>query len=780
MNNQGWNRAGARAWAACAAFVLLSLLTWCPTRQAEAQAVPIALEVRANPDPAAPGDIIRYTVHLANSSATTPSGAIVLRANIPQYATVEERPNSYTASGTRFGSYVEWRFADLAPGESYTRQLTVRVDNTAVNPPPPDGTVLTLEVTATASGTTYTKSASTVVRTAPLDFDLSIQQSQGRVAPGATLVYELRFANIASSARPAVLRVPVPAGTTFVSASEGGLEQGGAAQWDLGTLSPGFSDRRFLALRVAANAQLGTFIRADAELKGDAAGPSLVRVSEVALVAANANLQLHLAAAPDPVSAGERLVYKLFVSNRNGNTPSGDFEVVVNIPKKATVVNRPGSYTASGTRFGNYVLWRFSSLEPGASDVVQFTVELDNSAAQPPPPDGTLLVANAYVNGPGATSASCVVNVESAPALDLALGLESSVVAPGANLTYRLSFGNAGSADIPSVLRLPVPEGTSFVSATGGGTEHDGVVEWPLGSLAHEFADFRTATFKVADGSPAGTFVVAEAELRDDGQPGSLVRRKALATVAASNTLSLAVSATPELVVGGSVVIYKMVLTNTSEMVPTEALELTVNIPEYATVTERPGSYTASGTRFGDTITYRYASLAPRAVAMSQFTVTIDSTATHPPPRNGTVIHSDVTVGRLRFDTDLLVGTTVGSGEPGGGGSSGSDGGAGTGGADAGAGGADAGAGGADAGEDDGSTAADPDAGPDDGEDDGGTGDDEEAGDGGAEPAEAAGCSCSTAAQDPVSSLFSTLLGVALVYGARRRRRPRALANGPA
>jgi uncharacterized repeat protein (TIGR01451 family) len=57
-------------------------------------------------------------------------------------------------------------------------------------------------------------------------------------------------------------------------------------------------------------------------------------------------------------------------------------------------------------------------------------------------------------------------------------------VASGANLTYTITYGNTGAAAANGVvIRDPVPAGTTFVSATGGGTESGGVVTWNIGTI---------------------------------------------------------------------------------------------------------------------------------------------------------------------------------------------------------------------------------------------------------------------------------------------------------
>jgi uncharacterized repeat protein (TIGR01451 family) len=56
----------------------------------------------------------------------------------------------------------------------------------------------------------------------------------------------------------------------------------------------------------------------------------------------------------------------------------------------------------------------------------------------------------------------------------------------GDNITYTITYGNTGSSDaLSTVITDPVPAGTTFVSATGGGTYLAGVVTWNIGTVTH-------------------------------------------------------------------------------------------------------------------------------------------------------------------------------------------------------------------------------------------------------------------------------------------------------
>lgn len=82
-----------------------------------------------------------------------------------------------------------------------------------------------------------------------------------------------------------------------------------------------------------------------------------------------------------------------------------------------------------------------------------------------------------------------------------------ATVAAGGQLTYTITYGNTGGAGATGVvIRETLPAGTTFVSATGGGTESGGVVTWNVGSLGAGVTG-QTVSFTVAVTATSGEIV---------------------------------------------------------------------------------------------------------------------------------------------------------------------------------------------------------------------------------------------------------------------------------
>ncbi|MCK5377118.1 MAG: DUF11 domain-containing protein [Acidobacteria bacterium] len=95
-----------------------------------------------------------------------------------------------------------------------------------------------------------------------------------------------------------------------------------------------------------------------------------------------------------------------------------------------------------------------------------------------------------------------------------------ATVAPGSALTYTITYGNSGGADATNVvIRDTVPTGTTFVSATDGGTEAGGVVTWNIGTVGTGVVG-QTVSFTVTVTAPAGATVANDSyTIEGDGIP---------------------------------------------------------------------------------------------------------------------------------------------------------------------------------------------------------------------------------------------------------------------
>ncbi|MCH7415938.1 DUF11 domain-containing protein, partial [Belliella sp. R4-6] len=155
----------------------------------------------------------------------------------------------------------------------------------------------------------------------------------------------------------------LPAGTAFVSADNGGVNDSGTVNWNLGTLAAGASVELNLVLSTEASLEAGTIISniaiVDSPTDGD--GPKESDPEDVTVETA-ADLAIMKSAASATVLAGENISYTITVSN---NGPSDALDVMVSdmLPAGTTFVSADnGGMNDSGT-----VNWNLGTLAAGGS-----------------------------------------------------------------------------------------------------------------------------------------------------------------------------------------------------------------------------------------------------------------------------------------------------------------------------------------------------------------------------------------------------------------------------
>ncbi|MBI3072170.1 MAG: DUF11 domain-containing protein [Deltaproteobacteria bacterium] len=155
----------------------------------------------------------------------------------------------------------------------------------------------------------------------------------------------------------------------------------------------------------------------------------------------------------------------------------------------ATHLNR--STSALGTR----VMWLSGNLDGNAAQGKvtyltghQYPTTLPISASAQT--NGSRLFLQSLLD-PGCTTA--------VPSPTLTFTKSAPAYTNGSSITFTISYGNtAGGTAEGAVIKDAIPAGTTFVSATGGGTFASGVVTWTLGDLAPGASGSVSVTVSVA------------------------------------------------------------------------------------------------------------------------------------------------------------------------------------------------------------------------------------------------------------------------------------------
>jgi len=521
-------------------------------------AAQVSLEVTANPDPALNGDQIEVLLHVSNQSG-------IAQANLTVELDVPAGLNSFPETaisdsgdclGGSFAASCEateilrWTLPALAAGDARRLSLPPVVAAATVA-----GTVIPFNARVLQNAALIDEATASVTVAAASPLDLTLGASANPASPGEEFDYQLNFGNNGNSTLVNIsARLTLPAGTSFVSADDGGVFSAGRVEWNLAALPPALGTTRRARVRVDAATPNASLLAATAEI--EASGGVQSRASETTRVATGYPLLLGVVANPDPVKINsEGVEVELTASNR-GEVALFDVTLEMRIPAGVASTSEQ-HITASGDCLGGsfsascepteLVRWVIGSLAAGEG----VTVVLPHTVAAATLP-GTVIPfrGRATATGGSLTDASASVLVEATPRLDLALNLDRDPLSLGVPLTYTLVFGNESSTTSPdTALELQLPPGAQLLAASNGGSLSGGFVRWALGALPPRAGDVRWARVQLPAGGLSGELVrPVAARLRDasaildEARATALARRRA----GAGNPLRAAIRANPD------------------------------------------------------------------------------------------------------------------------------------------------------------------------------------------------------------------------------------------
>ena len=483
----------------------------------------LTLSLTDSPDPVQAGANLTYTLTYGNNGNANASG-VVLTASVPANTSFV----SATGGGSASGGTVTWNLGAVNSGSTASVQLVVQVasplaNGTVINSGAP---VIDCNETSPVSGTAIT----TTAQSAP-SLSIAMTDSPDPVAAGATLTYTLSYANNGNAnATGVVLTDSVPASTTFVSATGGGSLSGGVVTWNLGTLATGASGSVQVTVLVASPLTNGTVIGSgayaiDCNETSPKSGPAIgttVTSSPVLTVLASDS--------PDPVGAGQQLTYTLTYAN-SGNATAQNTLIHATLPVNTTFVSASnGGVVSSGI-----VTWSLGTLTTNIFGSVTLVVRVGS-----PLQNGTILTLQTTTiestQTAPAAGAPVTTTVTSNPLLSLTVTDAPEPVLASANLTYTIAFSNSGNSPATGcTLTAPVPSGTTFVSATGGGTPAGTTVTWGLGTLNAGVSGSVQMIVTVPASATSGSVITASGITLDSNETGAVTADPAYTSVTDPN-----------------------------------------------------------------------------------------------------------------------------------------------------------------------------------------------------------------------------------------------------
>lgn len=311
----------------------------------------LELSVADTMDPVSPGGPVTYQLSVTNHGPGVAGNVQITALYDARTSFSSSTPPPATGFNNR------WSLGTLQPGESAAVSVDLQVAGGTA------GASLTLSANATADFATGVNASETtgVLGT----FDLSAQASltPAQVRPGERLTATLTFRNDGTAtAQGVVLEAFYPADTLFVSATP--PPSSGSGTWFVGQMAPG--EQRVLTIALDARPSASGTLVLTAEARNSSPDPTPVNNQAVAsaTVISVANLGITATDSPDPVPAGQPLLYHITITNQGPSTANA-VTLTAHVPTGLVVGSTlPEVGTCSGA---SPVACQLGSLASGAS-----------------------------------------------------------------------------------------------------------------------------------------------------------------------------------------------------------------------------------------------------------------------------------------------------------------------------------------------------------------------------------------------------------------------------
>ncbi|MCG3149985.1 MAG: hypothetical protein PCFJNLEI_03452 [Verrucomicrobiae bacterium] len=419
------------------------------------------------------GTNLTYTITVTNAG---PSAAteIAVTDPLPSFSTFV----AASAGGTNANGIVGWPFVGALPAGTHTNfTVTIHTPATGVLTNTATSTAATLDPNlANNDGTAITL----IIEQADIR---TTKAGPATVLIGTNFTYTIALTNAGpSTAIQVAVTDPLPPLVTFVDASAGGTNDNGVVGWPSLAELPAGATTNFtvtvtapLAPATLTNISLSTAATADPLLTNNDGTAAEAQVTTTVVPYADI---LTTKSGPATILAGSNLTYTVTVTNA-GPSVATAIATLDTLPTNVVFV----SASDGGTNLNGVVGWPLVAELP-AGGVTNFTV----TVLTPGTGSLTNTVASSAVtfdptlaNNDGSAAEATVVTLILEQADIRTTKLGPAEVPTGSNFTYTITVTNAGpstASDIAVVDTLPAL--TTFVSASDGGTNDNGLVGWPL------------------------------------------------------------------------------------------------------------------------------------------------------------------------------------------------------------------------------------------------------------------------------------------------------------
>ncbi len=594
----------------------------------------LVLTKTASPTTAVAGqDTVTWSIEVVNNGPSD-AQSVEVTDTLPAGVTFVSAPGCSESGGT-----VTCSLGTLAAGDTANLSVDTSVDADAT------GTLLNpASVSTTTPETTLANNDDDAQVTVETSADLGITKddSPDPVLAGEDITYTLVVTNNGpSDAQSVTVSDPVPANTTFVSATpDNGGSCDSSVSCALGTIPDGGVVN--VTIVVTADSGFAGTVTNTATVSSATPDPNAGNDSddEDTLVDAGLDLALTKTDVTDPVIAGETVTWTLSVTN-NGPADASNVTVTDTLPAEVSGASGTGTgWSCSGASTLTCTLASLAASTTSSDLTITATVDpaftgtLNNTAAV----DSDNVDTNSAND-----SDSEETTVD--PEADLAITKSDSPepVLAGNDVTYTLAVTNNGPSVATSVtVTDTLPAEVSFVSATGSGwtcSESAGTVTCDATSLAVGAAPPITITAAVPPDTALGTVLNNSATVGSATPDPNAGNDSDTEDTTVDTSADLGVTKqSPSSVKAGDTFIYQIVVQNNG---PSDAqnVQITDTLPSEVTlVSASSADGTCSGTT---TVTCDFGTVAAGDFVSATLSVEVDSSFTGSSINNTVTASSD-------------------------------------------------------------------------------------------------------------------------------------------
>ncbi|MCG8612147.1 MAG: DUF11 domain-containing protein [Pseudomonadales bacterium] len=484
---------------------------------------------------------------------------------------------------------VFWDLGTLAAGESRAINARVVMDTGLIT-----GDLIALPVQVTAEGLNdrIDLLTTSVVNNDPT-IDLAMSTTVDPVIPGETFSYWIDVSNASTSALSnATVTATLPEGVTFVSASDGGIQNDSqTVTWSLPSLSV-FDSRRREIVVTANNALVaGDILNSSVQVEHDG-GHEIDQVSEYAITVVEETLPVNLKI--DQLSAtttAEGTLDYTFTVGNDSLFPLDNVSLRLHLPSEISTMSiyydvQPNVSSGCNSKGSNLtcqafeeVYWNLGTLAAGETSTITARMFIDTGLIS-----GDLIKLPVQLTADGLNDDIQLLNVSKInndPTVDLSLASSTDPVVPGQNYSYWIDFSNSTTGVLSNVVvTAQLPDNVTIQSISDSGVQGaDNQVSWSLAELQVLQSERYEVTVSANTGLEAGDLLSSAVEISHDSGPEVDQTAEQTLTVSESALpLGITIGTDSSTVESGGSVTYTFTVSNTS-LFPVNSTQLRLHLP---------------------------------------------------------------------------------------------------------------------------------------------------------------------------------------------------------